>query len=79
MEITVLARELLQLDSLDGFEVGLKATLFDSLALFIRFNIRPKENSYIFQRDLRLLETQCLDSPFSVGADMEVSFEYSVV
>jgi len=39
VEITVLAREKLQLDPLDGFEVGLKATLFDSLVLFIRLDI----------------------------------------
>lgn len=53
-EFTALASEHSQPDSLDVSEVTLKPTLFDSLALFTRLNIRLKKMSYIYTRNFRL-------------------------
>jgi hypothetical protein len=82
-EITYLASEHVQLDSVDLPEVRLKPTLLDSLGLFAHLNIRPKKLSYEYVYDFRLcpsIGTPDVWIPYCYAiAEMEVSFESSVV
>ena len=82
-EITYLASEHLQLDSVDLPETTLKPTLLDSLGLFAHLNIRPKELSYEYLSDLRIrtsVEASDVWIPYCYAiAEMEVSFESSAV